>query len=66
MVAHEIPNVLHHSLDHGPILVVLQGVLLIGTWRNGKNKHNISLENPYNLHIMGTHPFHNPTSKHKT
>lgn len=43
MVAHEIPHVLHHPLDHGPILVVLQGILLIGTWHSGKNKHNLNL-----------------------
>ncbi len=65
MVTHEIPNVFHHSLDHGPILVVLQGILLIRTWHNGKNKHNLNFKKPYNVHIMGTHPFHNPTSKHK-
>ncbi len=47
MVVHEIPNILCHSTDHGPILVVLQGVLLVGTWCSGKNKHNLSLsKNP--------------------
>jgi hypothetical protein len=65
MVIHKIPNVLHHSPNYGPILVVLQGILLVGTWRSGKNKHYLNLEKPYNVHIMGIHPFHNPTSKHK-
>jgi hypothetical protein len=47
MVTHEIPNILHHSPDHGPILVVLQGIRLVGTWSSGKNKHILNFsKNP--------------------
>jgi hypothetical protein len=40
--------------------VVLQGILLVGAWHSGSNKHNLGIEEPYNVHNMGIHP-----SKHK-
>jgi hypothetical protein len=57
MVIHKIPNPFHHPFDHGPIFVVLHFIILKGTWRSRKKKHNLHWKT-YNGHILGIHdPF---------